>query len=192
MKPKMYVVLGLCLMMVASLFLCSASNSPKTMPGEPQDSHSVNEAFMHALLYAEQHYSLPGLTRLEWEASVDNHPDLPYATHHVFVNQPETIAELQAHFAINPAHSGFVTDQLTLIVHAPDDHGHVVEGHGYNHEIARYLPRDQEDQVMKKAIAMIQKLGDNFHYMGPDDLTRFWRDEYEVHKELGKAFKKPS
>ena len=33
----------------------------------------------------------------------------------------------------------------------------MVEGHGYNHEIARYLPRDQEDQVMKKAIAMIQK-----------------------------------
>jgi peptidoglycan-N-acetylglucosamine deacetylase len=33
----------------------------------------------------------------------------------------------------------------------------VVEGHGYNHEIARYLSRDEEDQVMKKAIAMIQK-----------------------------------
>ena len=44
----------------------------------------------------------------------------------------------------------------------------------------------------KSSIAMIQKLGDNFHYMGPDDLTRFWREEYEVHKELGKAFKKPS
>jgi len=35
--------------------------------------------------------------------------------------------------------------------------GHVVEGHGFNHEIARYLPRDEEDQVMKKTIAMIQK-----------------------------------
>src|SRR5262249_29425675 len=37
------------------------------------------------------------------------------------------------------------------------DHGHVVEGHGYNHEIARYLPRDEEDQVMKKTIAMVHK-----------------------------------
>jgi peptidoglycan/xylan/chitin deacetylase (PgdA/CDA1 family) len=37
------------------------------------------------------------------------------------------------------------------------DHGHVVEGHGYNHEIARYLPRDQEDAIMKKTIAMIEK-----------------------------------
>jgi peptidoglycan/xylan/chitin deacetylase (PgdA/CDA1 family) len=42
-------------------------------------------------------------------------------------------------------------------VQATLDHGHVVEGHGYNHEIARYLSRDEEDQVMKKAIAMIQK-----------------------------------
>ena len=33
----------------------------------------------------------------------------------------------------------------------------MVEGHGYNHEIARYLPRDEEDKVMKKTIAMIQK-----------------------------------
>ena len=121
MKPKMYVVLGLCLMMVASLLVSSASNSPRSILAEPLDAHSVNEALNHALVFAEQHYNLPGLTRLSWQASVDNHPDLSYATHHVFVNQPETIAELQAHFAINPAHAGFVTDQLTLIVHAPDD-----------------------------------------------------------------------
>ncbi len=31
------------------------------------------------------------------------------------------------------------------------------EGHGYNHEIASYLPRDQEIEVMKKTIAMIEK-----------------------------------
>ena len=46
---------------------------------------------------------------------------------------------------------------LFALVQAILDHGHVVEGHGYNHEIARYLSRDEEDQVMKKAIAMIQK-----------------------------------
>ncbi len=35
--------------------------------------------------------------------------------------------------------------------------GHAVEGHGYNHEIARYLPRNEEHEVMRKAVAMIEK-----------------------------------
>ena len=38
--------------------------------------------------------------------------------------------------------------------------------------------------------AMIKKLGDDFHYLGPDELTKSWREEYEAHKELGKFFKK--
>jgi tripartite-type tricarboxylate transporter receptor subunit TctC len=42
----------------------------------------------------------------------------------------------------------------------------------------------------KSSVAMIRQLGDNFYYMGPDDLTKFWREEYEAHKELGKVFKK--
>ena len=42
----------------------------------------------------------------------------------------------------------------------------------------------------KSSVAMIRQLGDNFHYLGPDDLTQFWRQEYETHKELGKMFKK--
>lgn len=42
----------------------------------------------------------------------------------------------------------------------------------------------------KSSVAMIRQLGDNFHYMGPDELTKFWREEYEAHKELGKVFKK--
>ena len=40
--------------------------------------------------------------------------------------------------------------------------------------------------------AIIKKLGDDFHYLGPDELTKFWREEYEAHKELGKVFKKPN
>src|SRR6202023_1575552 len=52
---------------------------------------------------------------------------------------------------------GAIAERFPNAVKAILDHGHVVEGHGYNHEIARYLPRDQEDQVMKKAISMIQK-----------------------------------
>ena len=121
MKPRRYVVLGMCLMMAASLFLCSASNSQRTVSSEPQDAHNVNEAFLHALAYAERYYSLPRLTQLNWTASVDNHPDLSYATHHVFVNQPETVGELQGLFAIDPDHSVFMSEQLTVIVHAPDD-----------------------------------------------------------------------
>ena len=35
-----------------------------------------------------------------------------------------------------------------------------------------------------------EKLGDNFHYLGPDELSKFWKEEYEAHKELGKVFKK--
>lgn len=121
MRPRIYVVLGVCLIVVASLFLCSASNSPKTISSEPPDVHSVNEAFLHALAFAEKHYSLPRLTQQVWVASVDNHPDLSYATHHVFINKPEMVGELQGLFAVDPDHAGFVTDQLTVIVHAPDD-----------------------------------------------------------------------
>ena len=121
MRPKMYVALGICLMTVALLLGSCASNTSKLTLSEPLDIHSVQEALNHALVYTEKHYNLPGLTQLAWQASVDNHPDLSYATHHVFINKPEVLSELQARFANKPAHSGFVTDQLTVIVHAPDD-----------------------------------------------------------------------
>ncbi|HEY1545897.1 MAG TPA: polysaccharide deacetylase family protein, partial [Xanthobacteraceae bacterium] len=52
---------------------------------------------------------------------------------------------------------GAIAERYPEAVQAILAQGHVVEGHGYNHEIARYLPRDQEDVVMKKAIAMIEK-----------------------------------
>ena len=45
---------------------------------------------------------------------------------------------------------GAIAERFPEAVQAILDHGHVVEGHGYNHEIARYLPRDEEDKVMKK------------------------------------------
>jgi peptidoglycan-N-acetylglucosamine deacetylase len=52
---------------------------------------------------------------------------------------------------------GAIAERFPQAVQAILDHGHVLEGHGYNHEIARYLPRDEEDNVMKKTIAMIEK-----------------------------------
>jgi hypothetical protein len=120
MKPNIKVLLGVC-MMVASLLLCSASHSPVVNAKiEPLTSHSVEEALNHALLYIDQNHRL-GLNNLVWKSSVDNHPDLIYATHHVFINLPETVGEIQAQFAIHPTHSGFVTEQLTIIIHAPDN-----------------------------------------------------------------------
>src|SRR6476469_8602891 len=52
---------------------------------------------------------------------------------------------------------GAIAERFPQAVQAILDHGHVLEGHGYNHEVARYLPRDEEDNVMKKTIAMIEK-----------------------------------
>ena len=88
---------------------------------EPNSGHSVDEALKHALKLVEAKYNLPGLTSLQWDASVDNTPDLSYATHHVFVNKAETLSEIQAAYAINPAHAGFTTRQVTIYVHAPDN-----------------------------------------------------------------------
>ncbi len=49
---------------------------------------------------------------------------------------------------------GAIAERFPEAIEAIIADGHVVEGHGYNHEIARYLPRDQEDAIMKKTIAM--------------------------------------
>ncbi len=42
----------------------------------------------------------------------------------------------------------------------------------------------------KSVIGMIKKFGDEIQYLGPDEFTKIWREEYESHKELGKFFKK--
>jgi tripartite-type tricarboxylate transporter receptor subunit TctC len=42
----------------------------------------------------------------------------------------------------------------------------------------------------KSVIAMIKQMGDNIYYLGPDEFSKLWREEYETHKELGKVFKK--
>ncbi len=120
MKPKVFVFLGVCLT-VASLLFTTSTNQVIRVGAEPLSSHSVNEAFQHALTHVQRSYNLPGLTTLTWQADVDNHPDLAYATHHVFVNKAEMLSELQAQYALTPAHSGYRHDQLTVIVHAPDD-----------------------------------------------------------------------
>ena len=37
---------------------------------------------------------------------------------------------------------------------------------------------------------MIGKLGDRVFYLGPDEFTKVWKEEFAYYKELGKAFKK--
>ncbi|MEI7672793.1 MAG: tripartite tricarboxylate transporter substrate binding protein [Deltaproteobacteria bacterium] len=44
----------------------------------------------------------------------------------------------------------------------------------------------------KNSLDTIHKLGDNFHYLGPDEMTKVWREEYDLQKELGKSFKTPA
>ncbi len=52
---------------------------------------------------------------------------------------------------------GAIAERYPEAVKAIVDHGHMVEGHGYNHEIARYLPRNEETEIMRKAVAMIEQ-----------------------------------
>jgi tripartite-type tricarboxylate transporter receptor subunit TctC len=42
----------------------------------------------------------------------------------------------------------------------------------------------------KSVVPMIKQLGDEIHFMGPDDFARAWREEYQTQKELAKIFKK--
>ena len=55
---------------------------------------------------------------------------------------------------------------------------------------------DQLDVAIKKMaedkffVETLKKLGQDVGYMGPDEFDRFWRNEYEYYKELGKTFKK--
>ena len=42
----------------------------------------------------------------------------------------------------------------------------------------------------KTVLSMIKQFGDEIYYLGPDEFSKVWHDEYEAHKELGKAFKK--
>jgi tripartite-type tricarboxylate transporter receptor subunit TctC len=42
----------------------------------------------------------------------------------------------------------------------------------------------------KSVIPMIRQFGDQIQYLGPDEFAIEWRAEYELHKELGKIFRK--
>jgi len=44
-----------------------------------------------------------------------------------------------------------------------------------------------EDQTV---IKMIKSFGDDIQYLGPDEFTKVWREEFEAQKELARIFKK--
>ncbi len=54
-------------------------------------------------------------------------------------------------------------------------------------KVAAAFKKMTEDNSVK---AMIKQYGDEIHYLGPDEFAKVWRDEFEVYKELGKAYKK--
>jgi peptidoglycan/xylan/chitin deacetylase (PgdA/CDA1 family) len=51
---------------------------------------------------------------------------------------------------------GAIAERFPDAVKAVQDAGHQIEGHGYHHEIARYLAREDETQVMRNAIRAIE------------------------------------
>ena len=54
-------------------------------------------------------------------------------------------------------------------------------------KLAQAFKKMTED---KTVITMINQMGDELFYLGPDEFGKLWREEYETHKELGKALKK--
>jgi tripartite-type tricarboxylate transporter receptor subunit TctC len=42
----------------------------------------------------------------------------------------------------------------------------------------------------KTVIAMLKRFGDSINYLGHEEFTKYWREEYEFYKELGKTLKK--
>jgi tripartite-type tricarboxylate transporter receptor subunit TctC len=42
----------------------------------------------------------------------------------------------------------------------------------------------------KQVIESLQKMGDEFHYLGPDDFAKYWRKDYQVYKDMAKMFGK--
>ncbi len=42
----------------------------------------------------------------------------------------------------------------------------------------------------KQAIEAMKKLGEEYGYMGPDEFAKFWKQDYQIYKDMAKMFKK--
>lgn len=54
-------------------------------------------------------------------------------------------------------------------------------------KLADAIKKTTEDKSFQ---ALIRQLGDDPGYLGPDEFAKVWQQEYDVHKEIAKAFKK--
>jgi tripartite-type tricarboxylate transporter receptor subunit TctC len=41
-----------------------------------------------------------------------------------------------------------------------------------------------------QAIESFAKLGNEFGYLGPDEFAKYWREDFQIYKEMAKLFKK--
>ena len=54
-------------------------------------------------------------------------------------------------------------------------------------KLAEAIKKTTEDNSF---IALVKQLGDDPGYLGPDEFAKMWQREYDVHKEIGREFKK--
>ena len=54
-------------------------------------------------------------------------------------------------------------------------------------KLAAAFKKMTEDSSFK---SIVKQFGDDIQYLGPDELAKIWKEEYETHKELGRAIKK--
>ena len=55
-------------------------------------------------------------------------------------------------------------------------------------KLAQAFKNMAEDQSVVTMIK--EKLGDGVYYKGPEEFAKYWQDEYKLHQELGKIYKK--
>ncbi len=124
MKPKLLVLLGICIAAAWMLLSCAPANPVIPVTGvDSSMSRSAAALNVHnnALTFFTMKHNMAGLYNLNWDMAVAARPDQVDASHYIFTNQAETISELQAQYAIDPDHAGYSKAQLTAIVHVPND-----------------------------------------------------------------------
>ncbi len=124
MKPKLLVLLGICIAAAWMLLSCAPANPVVPVTGADVSmirSASVLNVHSNALMFFTLKHNLAGLSNLDWESAIATRPDQVDATHYIFTNKAETISELQAQYAIHPNHAGYAKAQLTAIVHVPNE-----------------------------------------------------------------------
>ena len=48
----------------------------------------------------------------------------------------------------------------------------------------------QRNRAVAESEGDLAQLGEDFDYMGPDEFAKYWRQDYQVYKDMAKLFKK--